>query len=243
MNKEINKELSIIIPAKNEEKTVSILFDSILNQDYPLISETPVYFADADSTDRTREIVLSYSGRLFVSIVKGGLPAIGRNAGAKEAKSDYVLFIDADMDLADRGIIRKTVETMRNKGLHCATTNIRCKNGGFWDKFFYELNNLFQRYSRFIGTPYATGMYMAFNREVFNKLGGFNEKVEYAEDYYLSKNIKWNRFGIIPGYALTPNRRFVKMGHWKMIKLFLKSLLRSRDDSYFLDHNAGDYWK
>jgi glycosyltransferase involved in cell wall biosynthesis len=243
MNKEINKELSIIIPAKNEEKTISILFDSILNQDYPFISETPVYFADANSTDKTREIVLSYADRLPVTIVKGGLPAIGRNAGAKEAKSDYVLFIDADMDLADRGIIRKTVETMKNKNLHCVTTNIRYYSGDFWDKFLNELNNICQRLSRFVGTPYATGMYMAFNREIFNKLGGFNERVEFAEDFYLSRNVKWNRFGIIPGYVLTSNRRFKKMGHWKMVKLFLKSLLRSRDDSYFLNHNAGDYWK
>ena len=238
----INQELSIVIIAKNEEKYIGILLDSILEQDYPRISETQIIVADADSKDRTREITLSYSGRLSIKIVKGGLPSFGRNAGAKNSQSDYILFIDADIELADQRIIRKTIEMMKEKNLHCATTNIYCRDGNFFDKFLYQLSNFAQKLSR-LDMPFATGMFMMFKRDIFNSLGGFDERVEYSEDYFLTKKIERNRFAIIPGYVLTTNRRFKKTGYLRKSGLFLKTLINRKNDNYFLNLKIKDYWE
>ena len=41
--------------------------------------------------------------------------------------------------------------------------------------------------------PFATGMFMLFDREVFWELGGFNEKALFAEDYLLSKGVSTSR--------------------------------------------------
>jgi len=68
-------KVSIIIPALNEEKTLPVLLDSIKAQDF---SDYEVIVADANSKDRTREIAAEYGCR----VVDGGLPAVGRNAGA-----------------------------------------------------------------------------------------------------------------------------------------------------------------
>src|ERR1700686_1663387 len=90
-------ELTIVIPAKNEAKLIPRLLTSLTNQDYTKMPSTRVLVADANSTDGTPEIVMSFRDRLNVSVIRGGLPSIGRNLGAAQAESTYVLFLDADI--------------------------------------------------------------------------------------------------------------------------------------------------
>ena len=81
--------LSIIIPAYNEEKYLPRLLRCIKEQTY---KDYEIIIADANSTDKTRQIAKKYGCK----IAKGGLPAVGRNNGAKIAKGDILLFLDAD---------------------------------------------------------------------------------------------------------------------------------------------------
>src|SRR5262245_14389334 len=120
----MNEELTIVIPAKNEEELIGTLLDSICSQDYERIRTTTIYLANANSTDRTVERALSYADKLNIRIVTGGLPAEGRNAGARLATSKYILFLDADVELGDRGLIRRGIELMKRRHLDCATTFI-----------------------------------------------------------------------------------------------------------------------
>src|ERR1700720_1569950 len=120
-------ELTIVIPAKNEAKLIPRLLTSLLNQDYSKISSTRVLVADANSTDGTREIALSYRDRLKVSVIPGGMPSVGRNLGAAHAESTYVLFLDADIELAHPSVLRRAVELAQRKQLQCVTTNILCR--------------------------------------------------------------------------------------------------------------------
>src|SRR5580693_8683568 len=102
-----NNELTIVIPAKNEAKLIPLLLTSLTNQDYSKMSSTRVLVADANSTDGTREIVLSFRDRLRVSVIRGGMPSVGRNLGAAQADSEFVLFLDADIELASTSLIRQ----------------------------------------------------------------------------------------------------------------------------------------
>src|SRR5271156_6152169 len=122
-------ELTIVIPAKNEAKLIPRLLTSLMNQDYSKMSSTRVLVADANSTDGTREVVLSFRDRLNVSVIRGGMPSVGRNLGAAQADSDFVLFLDADIELASSSLIRQTLEAAQRKHLHCVTTNIICRDG------------------------------------------------------------------------------------------------------------------
>src|SRR5215471_10571962 len=90
-------ELTIVIPAKNEAKLIPRLLTSLTNQDYSKMSSTKVLVADANSTDGTPAIVMSFRDRLNVSVIHGGMPSYGRNQGAAQADSEYVLFLDADI--------------------------------------------------------------------------------------------------------------------------------------------------
>ncbi len=233
------RELTIVIPAKNEAKLIWNLLTSLTVQDYRAISSTKVYLADANSTDGTPEIARSYSDWLDIEVIAGGLPAAGRNHGARLARTPYVLFIDADIEILDPTLIRRSLELMKHMRLHCLTTNIACPDGGLWDRWLYAGNNLMQ-YLSVLYRPFSTGMFMMFDRAEFERLGGFHEQALYAEDYLLSQKVARSRFGIVPGQVVTTNRRFKKMGHFNLVRLFLNTALHTRNESFFLrDHK---YW-
>lgn len=235
----MDAELTIVIPAKNEALMLPKLLKSLCKQDYAGMAQTRVLVADAGSTDGTVEIALSFQGRLQVEVIPGGLPSVGRNAGARMAKTKYVLFLDADVELPEPTLLRRSVWRMRRRELHLATTNIACRHGGFFDDALYAGNNLMQRVGSFL-KPFATGMFMLFDREVFWELGGFNERALFAEDYLLSKGVAVKRFRIVKGKVLTTNRRFRKLGHMRMVFMFFQTMLHSWDDEYFMRDRG--YW-
>jgi glycosyltransferase involved in cell wall biosynthesis len=211
-----------------------------MNQDYPAMRNTRILVADAASTDDTCKIVRSFADRLDVDVIPGGLPSIGRNAGAALATTRYILFLDADIELASNSLVKRALQRAQKRNLHCVTTNIICRDGSWMDKTIYFGNNLFQQLSR-LHKPFSTGMFMLFDRQRFQELGGFHQHVHFAEDYQLSKQISRNRFGIVRGEVFTTNRRFQKMGHAKVVKLFFAAAFNSWNPSFFLRNHK--YWE
>jgi len=196
--------------------------------------------ADASSTDGTPEIVMSFRDRLNVSVIRGGMPSVGRNRGAAQAESQYVLFLDADIELADTTLLRRCMERAQTGQLHCVTTNILCRDGSWIDRLFYAGNDFFQ-YLSCLHRPFATGMFMLFETRKFRELGGFHEQVLFAEDYLLSQQVERKRFAIVRGGVYTTNRRFQRMGHLRVGWLFLKTAMNFWNEDYFLrDHK---YWQ
>ncbi len=233
-------EITIIIPTKNEEKYIGKLLESIRNQNYQDIAHIPIIIADAKSTDHTRAIAETFSNTLNIALIEGGPVAVGRNNGAEIAESEYLLFIDADVILLDKTIIKRTLEKMRKRSFECIGAYAKCYDGKFLDRFIYFLCNIVQFFSQF-SSPFATGMYFCIKKDVFIKLGRFNPSVYFAEDYFLSKNIRPSRFAII-GSIFTTNRRFKKIGHWNMIKEFVMTALHTHNQSYFFRHKIENYW-
>src|SRR5258708_22999552 len=138
-------ELTIVMAAKNEVQMLPKLLKSLCKQDYEGMGATRVILADAGSTDGTVEVALSFRDRLAVEVIPGGLPSVGRNAGARVAMTKYVLFLDADVELPEPTLLRRALWRMRRRGLHLATTDIACREGGFFDDGLYAGNNLMQR--------------------------------------------------------------------------------------------------
>ena len=211
--------LSIIIPALNEEKYLPLLLKSIKEQNFSLDYELIV--ADAGSKDRTIEIVLSFGCR----IVKGGLPAVGRNTGAKAAKGDIFLFLDADILLSEKFLENSLFEFEKRKleiASYCLiprTKNLLFKIG--FDIFYNKPIVIAQGFL-------ANGaMGILVKREIFEKVGGFDESVKIAEDHYFARKAsKFGKFGIINSAKIFITlRRFKQDGYLKTIfKYFLCSL-------------------
>jgi glycosyltransferase involved in cell wall biosynthesis len=101
--------VSILIPARNEEKNISGILDDILQQDY---SEIEVIVFNDISSDRTAEIVKEYAlvDNRITLINSDFLPEgwLGKNWAchslSKKAKGDFFLFLDADVRI-NNGII------------------------------------------------------------------------------------------------------------------------------------------
>ena len=89
--------------------------------------------------------------------------------------------------------------------------------------------------------PFATGMFMLFDREAFWGLGGFNERALFAEDYLLSKGVARTRFRIVRGQGADDESAVSEAGARAMVWMFFKTMLHSWDDEYFLRDQG--YWE
>lgn len=206
--------LSIIIPTKNEEKYLPILLSHIKKQDF---SDYEIIIADAGSQDKTVEIAQNFG----CIIIKGGLPAKGRNEGAKAARGDIFLFMDADNIFLPKGFLRELLQKFKERNLDVASFPIYPK-GNFFDKIAYGLYNFWVKISqKFL--PHATNSVL-IKRKLFEQIGGFDEEIKIAEDHDLARRAaKLGKFGFIKTKpVLTSARRFEKEGR---LKIYLKYLL------------------
>jgi len=103
--------LSVVIPSKNEENYILKTLNGLENQSFSM-KDVPVYIADANSTDRSVEIIRTFQkgSKMDIQIVEGGYPPKGRNNGASHCKSKYILFLDADIETGELSTIEKSVE-------------------------------------------------------------------------------------------------------------------------------------
>jgi glycosyltransferase involved in cell wall biosynthesis len=85
--------VSVVIPAYNYARFLPAAVESCLRQDYPNFE---VLVIDDGSKDNTREVMAKYGPPVrYVYQTNAGLSA-ARNTGIREAKFDYVAFLDAD---------------------------------------------------------------------------------------------------------------------------------------------------
>ncbi len=171
--------LSIIIPAYNEEKYLPVLLKSIRLQSY---YDYEVIVADADSKDSTKKIALSYGCR----VVKGGLPAVGRNNGAKVAKGDMFLFLDSDVKLP-KNFIRDAISKVDDRLIDLATFRMKPMSNLQLDKTIHDAANVLLRFSAYLKDPHAPGFCILISKRLFNRINGFNENLKLAEDHDLVK--------------------------------------------------------
>lgn len=231
----MKNELTIVIPCKNEEGYIGKVLESILNQEY--IKDVKILIADAGSTDKTLHIIESYKNILNIDVIKGGLPAIGRNNGLNTSSTKFTLFIDADAEIYDRFLIKRALDKIKSKNYKLLACNLNSKN--IKVKILYKMSNFIMNLSRF-DKPFAVGTFMMVDTEKSKQLGGFPEWAMHCEDYLLSRLFNKQDFTILDGYIYSDDRRFKKMSYLKMIKYFIKNIkMRNNIDYFKKDVN---YW-
>jgi glycosyltransferase involved in cell wall biosynthesis len=236
----VNGLISVVIPCKNEEKEIRRTLSALENQTFDM-SDVPVYIADADSRDSTPEIIREFNdhGILKIRMVKGGYPPEGRNNGASKCTSKYILFLDADIEMGEPDTLEKSLNLALEKDLDLVATYIKCRDGNRYDKLFWERIHAFTyRYPYIVG-PYAAGMFILIRRSVFEKLGGFNEKMILGDDWELTHKIPRKKFGVAKTYIWTTNRRFTGQGYLKTFSKYFRVALSKE----FREKDHSDYMK
>lgn len=203
--------LSIVIPTKNEEYYLPRLLYSLARQSF---QDFEVIVADAESTDRTRDVARAFGAK----VVGGGLPGVGRNRGAKVAKGKDLLFLDADVVLPRRFLELNYGKFVRKK-YDVATTLIRPLSGRLDDALIHVAwNGAYLALERV--KPACCGFHIFVRKSVFNRVGGFDESVVWGEDSELierldKKGAKYRVLKAVP--VLVSVRRLKKEGRVKFV--------------------------
>ncbi|HOI59775.1 MAG TPA: glycosyltransferase [Candidatus Pacearchaeota archaeon] len=207
-------ELSIIIPTLNEEKLLPFLLELIKQEN--IKSNIEVIVADAGSSDKTVQIAKFYGCK----VVPGGLPARGRNSGAKYATSNILFFMDADV-LFKKGTIEKSLKQFKKRKLDAASFGIYTQEKNLYMN--RATMNLFYNYPQRILKKISPmgAMGIMVKKDMFEKIGGFDEDIKLAEDHYFVQKVsKIGKYDIIKDIKLyMPLRRFRQDGY---MKTFLK---------------------
>jgi len=201
--------LSIIIPAYNEEKYLPRLLKSIKKQN---IKNYEIIVADNNSKDKTRQIAKKFNCK----IVKGGnRPGIGRNKGAKKAKGNLLLFLDADCYLED-GFIRYLLKEFKKRDLVIATCFLKPISKKLIDNLYFMVFNTSLKLTE-KSSPILGGCCILVKKNVHKKIKGFGEEIRLHEEQdYVKKCLKYGKFGAISRTINTSVRRFDKFGRLKV---------------------------
>ena len=234
----MEKELTIIIPCKNEEENIGRLLEEISLQ---RVGSTKIILADANSTDETVQEAKKVASELGLKlrIAPGGLPGKGRNQGAFFAKTEYILFIDADVTFTNKWDLRDCLDKIKEGYEMLSTTPVYRGDKNSRASILFFLNKISTIWLS-KREPFAIGAFTLVQTKKFKELGGYDEEVKHTEDWILSKKINPDKFILIPDLITQDDRRFKKFGYWNMIKLIWKNWINRNNRKYYLK-DAG-YW-
>ena len=221
--------ISIVIPTLNEEAAIEKTlqqFSQIKNTDFELI------VSDGGSTDRTRELAKKAGARVIVSDAKTRQTiAAGRNLGANNAKGEYFLFLDADVQLKNHDEFLQTLleRFAGDQQLVAATVRVKIlpELASLADRLLSTMmidwphfinNNILQ-------TGSASGEVMFVRKSAFEQVGGFNETLVACEDINLFERLakigKTRSFYDLCVYH--SGRRFHQVGWAKIVYIWVEN--------------------
>ncbi len=208
-----NIEISIIIPAYNEEEYLKTTLESITNSNY---KNYEVIVVCDNCTDSTEKIAKEYANKVhnvnFKNISKN------RNFGTKKSKGQILVFNDADTIISKNYLseIKKAVE----KGVEYGTAKWVSETESLFGKYFAWTNNWANKKHKTVA-----GNFFVI-KKAFLEIKGFNENLKKGEDTDLGDrlNKKNKQFSFIDNASYMPSERAYKKG---FIKFWVKSLYES----------------
>jgi len=203
--------LSILIPARNEEKNIANLLDSLNRQSYKYFE---IIVLDDNSDDKTNEIAASYLTKYnSMRIIKGkNLPSdwTGKNWACHQlstaAKGDILLFIDADVTVKPEAISSSInlFKLKKIKMLSVFPTQLLYSYGEWlivplMNLILLALLPLKKVYSSknksFVA---ANGQFLMIERNAYRKIGGHERvKNKLVEDMEIARAMKKNNLQIM----------------------------------------------
>ncbi|MBU0974279.1 glycosyltransferase [Patescibacteria group bacterium] len=193
------KKVSLIVTILNEEKTIISLLDSIVQQ---VIKPDEVVIVDGGSKDKTVELINDFIKELgkqnselsFKLYIKKGNRSVGRNFAIEKSKYPLIAVTDAGCVL-DKNWLKELIK--KQKQLSIATKKDAEVVAGY--------------YSALPKTPFEEAVVpyvlvmpdqvdennflpatrsVLFSKNIWQKVGGFDEKLSDNEDYNFARRLK-----------------------------------------------------
>lgn len=184
---------SVIIPSLNEEKFLPVLLKSLSQQTYP---EYEVIVVDGGSKDNTEaafeEWAASIPGARFIASDKANV-GYQRNLGAKDAKGEYFVFLDADVNV-ERTFLEELHLIALKKKFDLATTWIDPDSDKPVDHIMTAMGNFLNEVVNITDRPFTGGYNTIVKKDIFQRLHGFREDLMINEDHDFA--IRANKMGI-----------------------------------------------
>jgi len=178
--------ISVIIPARNEEKSLPSSLDSVLKSDYPK-DRMEVLIVEDGSEDKTYEVAKNYE-KIYPGLVKvyklesnaeGKAGAL--NFGATVASNDVLVFVDADTQIERDYLKRAAYRYVSGNRVLVGLTGVK-KRRKSWLSFMVslesDLTNYIIRGSESLNLPSPTvGYSLVIEKKILEKIGGFRKSL------------------------------------------------------------------
>ena len=213
--------ISFIVPAHNEEailgETLSILNASADQAGVPF----EIVVADDASTDRTAEVARA-RGAVVVPVNRRQIAAT-RNAGARAARGEVFIFVDADTHVPP-ATIRAALAALA-AGAVGGGARIRVEAGApRWVVWAFAVTTAFMRMAH-----WAAGCFVFVRRDAFETVGGFDEQYFATEEIVLSRALKKLGPMVIVPEPVTTSARKARLYHaGDLPRLLWKYALRGK---------------
>ncbi|MEO8010168.1 MAG: glycosyltransferase [Dokdonella sp.] len=220
--------ISFIIPAHNESALIAATLGALQVARSALVSPSEVIVVDDASTDDTAAIAAAHGARVLR--VEHRHIAATRNAGARAALGELLIFVDADTTVG-ADVVRAAVAAIESGAIGGGCT-VRLQAPTRWHEraaaawFVWLL-----RLSRI-----APGCFLFCTRSAFDAVGGFDPTWFAAEDVAISRALRRHgRFVILREAVHTSGRKLQTFSIAEHLRLMLKiathgkRVLKSRD--------------
>lgn len=199
--------VSIVVPTLNEAENVERVSDSLLR-----LSDSEVIFADGGSTDGTVERIKELGKRhdkvRLVHSPKSRSKQM--NAGAAEAKGEWLIFLHADTILPENSFHDFIREISTSPSLQSGAFEFRVDNS----RFVYRYLEFYVRVRAKFGKLPFGDQAIFVKRDLFERLGGYRSDYPLMEDMELVQRLnKLDGFQVLDVPVYTSARRFESDGY------------------------------
>lgn len=216
--------ISFIVPAFDEELLLPRTLDALHAAARSLLLDYEIVVADDASTDRTAEVATEGGAR--VVRVEQRQIAATRNAGARAATGDLLVFVDADT-LMPAAVL---AEALREIGAGGVAGGASCAFDGRLPRWARLVQPALMRLYRSLRlTP---GAFLFCTREAFDAVGGFDESIFGGEEVRMARALdrfakaRGRRFAITRAAVLTSGRKLRAYSGRELLGIFLRLALR-----------------
>lgn len=213
---------SIIIPAHNEEKYIAKCLRAIKKAEKYAKTKAQIIVSANRCTDKTVEIAEKFGAEICVNNEKC-ISAV-RNAGARIAKGEIIVTIDADSRMSETSLseIKSMLESGKFIGGGAVSVFDRYSLGIIVSSIYvarHLIPVMIKEKSALTG-----GMFWCCKKD-FDKIGGFNEEFISLEDMDFAIRLKnlglksGKKYGTLKkSRIITSSRKFDKFGDWYLVK-------------------------